>query len=56
MKHLTISIQNIKIKGNPEDPETLQVDLYEKIQAMIEAETLKFDILEDEDDGDEDYL
>ena len=54
MKYLKIILDPIKIKGDPEDPETLQVDLYEKLQAMIEAETLTYYIDEDEDE-DEDY-
>ncbi len=55
MKYLKIVIDPIKIKGDSEDPDQLQVDVYEKIQAMIEAETLSFSIDEDEEDSDEDY-
>jgi hypothetical protein len=54
MKYLRILIDSIRIKGDIEDPETLQVDLYEKVQAMIEAETLTFSI-DEEDEEDEDY-
>jgi hypothetical protein len=53
MKYLKILIDPIKIKGDPEDPETLQADLYEKIQAMVESETLSFSIDEEEDDDDD---
>lgn len=52
MKYLKILIDPIKIKGDLEDPETLQVDIYEKLSAMIESETLSFSI--DEEDEDED--
>ena len=54
MKYLKVLIDPIKIKGDPEDEETLRVDLYEKIQAMIEAETLHFTI-DEEDAEDEDF-
>ena len=54
MKYLRVLIDPIKIKGDMDDMETLQVDLYEMIQAKIEAETLSFTI--DEDDAeDEEY-
>lgn len=54
MKYLKILIEPIRIKGDVDDEETLRQDLYERIQAMIEAETLSFSIDEDEED-DEDY-
>jgi hypothetical protein len=54
MKYLKVIIEPIKIKGDAEDPEQLQADLYERITAMIEAETLPFHIDEEDDDGDED--
>jgi hypothetical protein len=54
MKYVKILLEPIKLKADPEDPETLQADLYEKIQAMIEAETLSYSI-DEEDDEDEDY-
>ena len=53
MKYLKVIIEPIKIKGDAEDLETLQSDLYERIQAMIENESLTFTIDED-DDSDED--
>lgn len=54
MKYLKIIIEPIKLKGDPEDAETLQFDLYEKLSAMIEAETLAFHIDEEEDEDNED--
>lgn len=56
MKYLKIQIDTIKIKGDLDDPEQLQADLYEKIQAMIESETLAYSTLdEDEEDDDSDF-
>lgn len=55
MKYLRILIDPIKLKGDVEDPDTLQADLYEKVQAMIEAETLAFSVDEDDDDEDSDF-
>jgi len=55
MKYLKIVLEPFKIKGDPEDEETLKVDVYERVQAMIEAETLSFSIDEDEDEDDSDY-
>lgn len=54
MKYLRILIEPIRIKGDEEDPETLQQDLYEKISAMIESETLSFTIDESDDEDCED--
>lgn len=54
MKYLKIILEPIKLKGDPEDPETLQVDLFEKLQALIESETLTYYIDEDEEDEDSD--
>ena len=48
MKYLKIVLDPIKIKGDEFDRETLQVDLYEKIISMCEAETLGWDIDLDE--------
>ena len=53
MRYLKIILQPIKLKGDPEDLETLQQDLFEKLQAMIEAETLAYEI-DEEEDSDED--
>ncbi len=55
MKYLTIVLQNVRIKGDPDDMDTLQTDLYEKLQTMIEAETLSFEIQDEEDDGDDEF-
>lgn len=54
MKYLKIILDPVKIKGDPEDPEQLQHDLYEKISAMIESETLAFTIDEEDDDSEDD--
>jgi hypothetical protein len=53
MKYLKIDIQSIRIKGDLEDEETLQADVYEKLQAMIESETLTFTIDEDFEEDDD---
>ncbi len=55
MKYLRILVDPIKIKGDPEDPEQLQVDFYEKLLAMIESETLSFTIDEDYTDDDDEF-
>jgi hypothetical protein len=52
MKYLTIVIDPIKIKGDPDDEQQLQADLHEKLQTMIEAETLTYTIQDDEEDED----
>ncbi len=53
MKYLKIDLQSIRIKGDLEDTDTLQADVYEKVQAMIESETLVFTVDEDfEEDED----
>lgn len=54
MKYLKILIDPIRIKGDPEDEETLKQDVIERVQAMCEAETLTFTI-DEEDEDDEDY-
>ena len=54
MKYLKILLSPIKIKGDPEDEETLQTDLYEEIQARIENETLKWSLDEEDQEDDED--
>lgn len=55
MKYLKILLSPIKVKGDIDDQETLQADIYEKISAMIEAETLVWEIDEEEEDEDEGY-
>lgn len=53
MKYLTIDIQSIRIKGDVDDEETLKTDIYEKLLAMIESETLTFSINHDDEEDDE---
>lgn len=53
MKYLKVDIQSLRIKGDLEDEETLRIDVYEKLQAMIESETLTFTIDEDYEEDDE---
>ena len=56
MKYLKIVLEPFRIKADPEDEQTLTQDVYERVQAMIEAETLSFTIDEEEDsDEDLDY-
>lgn len=55
MKYLRILVDPIKLKGDEDDAEQLQADLYEKISAMIEAETLSFTIDEDYVDDDDEF-
>ena len=55
MKYLRILIEPIKIKGDEEDPEQLQADVYERVAAMLESETLSFSIDESEDDDESDF-
>lgn len=53
MRYLKVDIQSLRVKGDTEDPDTLQEDIYEKLQAMIESETLTFTVDEDfEEDED----
>jgi len=54
MKYLKVLVQPIKLKGDESDPETLQIDLYERLTAMIESETLTFEIVDEDEDSDED--
>ncbi len=53
MRYLKILIDPIKIKGDIDDPEQLQADLYEKVTAMIESETLSFYIDEEDEESEE---
>ena len=55
MRYLKILLGSIKVKGDLDDPETLQADIYEKVSTMIENETLKWEIDDEEDDEDESY-
>ena len=54
MKYLKIVVEPFKIKGDLDDEDQLKQDVYERLMAAIEAETLAFSI-DDEDDEDEDY-
>ena len=56
MKYLTVVIDPIKVKGDVEDLDQLRQDLYEKIQSMIEAETLDFTVDEDGEDDEDAFL
>ena len=55
MKYLKINIDPIKLKADPEDRDTLQSDLYEKIVALIETDKLSWSIDEDDEDDDDSY-
>jgi hypothetical protein len=52
MRYLRILLDPIKLKGDPEDEEQLRHDIYEKLQALMEAEVLSYNIDEDEEDED----
>lgn len=55
MKTLRILIHPIEIKGDLEDPDTLQQDLYERVQTMVEAETLSYEIMDEEETEDDPF-
>jgi hypothetical protein len=55
MKYLRILLDPIKLKGEIDDPETIQVDLYEKIQGMIDRDELSWSVDEDYEDDEEDF-
>ena len=55
MKYLKIVIEPFKIKGSEDDEETLQQDVYEHLQALIESETLAFTIDYDSEDEELDF-
>jgi len=55
MKYLKINFESIKIKGDPEDEDQLRQDVYEKVQAMIEAEVFSFNIDDEDEDSEDDY-
>jgi hypothetical protein len=52
MKYLKVVLEPFKIKGDIDDMETLQQDILEKVQALVESETLSWSIEEDEEDED----
>lgn len=53
MKKIWIKIDSFYVKGDEDDMETLSQDVIEKVMAMCEAETLKWDIDYDLMDNDE---
>lgn len=53
MRYLKIVIEPFRIKGDLEDEETLTQDVYERIAAMLESETLAYSIDEDNEDDEE---
>lgn len=53
MKYLTILINPIRMKGDPDDIETIQADLNELLQSMIEDGSVPFSIQEDDEEEDE---
>lgn len=55
MKYLKILLDPIKIKGDEDDLDTLKVDLYEKIQGLIESDSLGFSIDEDDHDDENEF-
>ena len=56
MKYLTILVDSIRVKGDVDDEDQLRADVYEKLQAMIEAETLTFQVDEENDDEEDPFL
>lgn len=55
MKYLKINLEGFKLKGDTEDPEQLQADVYERVQAMLESETLSFYVDEDDSEDELDF-
>ncbi len=53
MKYVKIIVDTFKIKADMEDPETMTADVYDKLAAMLEAETLTFVVDEEESEDDE---
>lgn len=55
MKYLRILIEPFNIKGSLDDEETLRVDVYEKVQGLLDTESLVFSVEDEEDyENDED--
>ena len=52
MKYLRILIDPIKVKGDLDDEEQLQADVYQKLTELIESEVLSFTV-DEEDDSEE---
>jgi hypothetical protein len=55
MKYLKINLGSIKLKGDEEDLEQLQADLFERIISMCEAETLEWSIDEESEEDEDDF-
>lgn len=54
MRYIKINLDPIRLKGDRDDFDTLQADLYEKIQALIDTDNLSWSIDEDGEEEDED--
>lgn len=54
MKYVKIVLEPFKIKADLDDEDLLKADVYERVQSMLEAETLAFAV-DEEDDEDEDF-
>jgi hypothetical protein len=55
MKYVKIVVEPFKIKADLEDEETLKQDVYERVQSMLEAETLAYSVDEEDEDSDDDF-
>lgn len=56
MKLLEIQIK-LKVKGDTDDPETLEADIREELQGLLESdEALEYEVLNDEDEEEEEEL
>lgn len=53
MKYLKIILDPLKVKGDLDDEEQLRQDVYEKVESMLEAETLSFSVDEDSEEDDD---
>jgi hypothetical protein len=55
MKYVRILVEPIMIKADVEDEDQLKHDVYEKLSAMIESETLSFSVADEEEDEELDF-
>lgn len=53
MKKLNITIK-FKIKGDPEDIDTIKEDVYQYLQELMEEDDLPFEVDHEEEEDDED--
>jgi len=53
MKNLKVVLEPFFIKGDVDDQEQLQQDILEKVATMVEDETLKWSLAEDEDEDED---